>query len=271
MPLPIRNSRIKLSQGQIFWREIGRGPALIFLHGSWEDSSQWLPVIEQLHSEFHCFAPDLLGFGESECPNAHYSIELEVECLAEYVEALKLRQVYLVGHSLGGWIAASYALKYMDQVRGIVLLSPEGVVARGLERRWQGAKLLLQPAVFAMLRSLLPLNRFLKLQSIRRLLQRRQTLLESPISCKLLFRRRRSELKAEFLGERLKWLKLPVLVLQGERDESDGAILSHTYAQLAPQATLLTIPRAKKDILQSHSTAIAQQIREFTVTSAAKS
>ncbi len=122
-----------------------------------------------------------------------------------------------------------------------------------------------------MLRSLLPLSRFLKLKSIHRLLQRRQTLLQSPISCELLFRRRRSELKAEFLGERLKWLKLPVLVLQGERDESDGAILSHTYAQLTPQATLLTIPQAGKDVLQSHATAIAQQIREFAATTAAKS
>nr|WP_225938721.1 alpha/beta hydrolase [Kovacikia minuta] len=263
MPLPIRNARIKLSQGQIFWREIGRGPVLVFLHGSWEDSSQWLPVIEHLSSEFHCFAPDLLGFGESECPKVHYSIEYQVECLAEYLEALKLKQVYLVGHSLGGWIAASYALKYLDQVNGIVLLTPEGVLARGLERRWQGARLLLQPFVLWTLRSLRPLAKLLKIGKIDPLLQQRQQLLQFPTTCQLLFQRRWAEVKAELLQERLSWLKIPALVLQGGQDTNQAAILSHTYAQLLPQADLKQIPQTGKNLPQSHPETVAQLIRAF--------
>ena len=123
----LRNSRVKLSVGQIFWREIGQGPSLVFLHGSWEDGSQWLRTIELLNSHYQCFAPDLLGFGDSERPNVHYSIELEVECLAQYLDTLNLREVYLIAHSVGGWVAASYALKYPDRVQGLVLLAPEGV------------------------------------------------------------------------------------------------------------------------------------------------
>src|SRR6478672_1523022 len=100
MALPLRNSRIRLSQGQIFWREVGQGPVLVFLHGSWSDSSQWISVIERLSEDYACFAVDLLGFGESERPQVHYSIEFEVECLVEFLETLNLRQVYLIGHSL---------------------------------------------------------------------------------------------------------------------------------------------------------------------------
>ena len=102
----LRNSRVKLPLGHIFWREIGQGPSLVFLHGSWDDSSQWLPTIEHLSPYYQCFAPDLLGFGDSERPNVHYSIDLEVECLAQYLDTLKLREVYLIGHSVGGWVAA---------------------------------------------------------------------------------------------------------------------------------------------------------------------
>jgi haloalkane dehalogenase len=91
--IPLRNSRIKLSQGQIFWHEVGQGTAIVFLHGSTDDSSQWLSVIEHLSEDYHCFAPDLLGFGESERPNVHYSIDLEVECLADLLEALRQREV----------------------------------------------------------------------------------------------------------------------------------------------------------------------------------
>ena len=119
----LRNSRIKLSVGNIFWREVGLGPSLVFLHGSWDDGSQWLRTIEHLSPDFQCFAPDLLGFGDSERPNVHYSIDLEVECLAQYLDNLNLRQVYLIGHSVGGWVAASYAIKYPDRVQGLVLLA----------------------------------------------------------------------------------------------------------------------------------------------------
>ena len=121
-----RNSRVKLSVGQIFWREVGQGPSLVFLHGSWEDGTQWLRTIEHLSPYYQCFAPDLLGFGGSERRKIHYSIDLEVECLAQYLDTLKLRQVYLIGHSVGGWVAASYAIKYPDRVQGLVLLAPEG-------------------------------------------------------------------------------------------------------------------------------------------------
>ncbi|MGA7937757.1 MAG: alpha/beta hydrolase [Kovacikia sp.] len=263
IPLPIRNSRIKLSQGQIFWREVGRGPIVVFLHGSWEDGSQWFPVIEQLGSEFHCLAPDLLGFGESASPKAHYSIGFEVECLAEYLEALKLRQIYLVGCSLGGWVAASYALEYPELVHGIVLLEPEGVQVKGLERRWQGARLLLHPLVFWSLRSLSPLAKLLNISKVNQLLQRRRQLLHFPTTCKLLFRRRWAEVKAEFLQERLTCLQAPVLILQGEQNNSEASSLSQTYAQLLPHAEVKRISQTGKNLTQTQPDAVAQFIREF--------
>ena len=101
-----RNSRRKISQGLLFWREIGVGAPIIFLHGAWDDSSQWLSVMDLLGQNFHCFAPDLLGFGESEYPHVHYSVDLQVECLRELLQALNLERVTFVGHYLGGWVAA---------------------------------------------------------------------------------------------------------------------------------------------------------------------
>jgi hypothetical protein len=43
-----RNSRRKLSQGLLFWREIGNGIPVVFLHGAWNDSSEWVAVMESL-------------------------------------------------------------------------------------------------------------------------------------------------------------------------------------------------------------------------------
>lgn len=263
MPLPIRNARIRLTQGQVFWREVGQGAAIVFLHGSWEDSSQWLPLIECLSAKYHCLAPDLLGFGESEQPNVHYSIGLEVACLAEHLDALRLRQVYLVGHSLGGWVATSYALKYLEKVEGVVLLAPEGVQVKGLGRRWWRTKLLTLPVAGWGLRSLHALRNILPLRGIEQLLQRRQELLDFPVACKLLFQRRQAELRSEQLQEQLKWLKLPVLVLQGKHDPAEVRLLNQAYTQLAPHTALQQLPGSTPDLLATQPEVIAQAIRAF--------
>lgn len=266
MTLPIRNSRIRLSQGQLFWREVGQGTVLVFLHGSWNDSSQWLPLVKQLSQTYHCLVPDLLGFGESERPKLHYSIELQVECLAEYLEALKLRQIYLVGHSLGGWIASSYALRFPDQVKGLILLSPEGVQPEGKSDRWQWSRWLTgrPPLALGLLQLLLPFAKVFGWREwVERSLQLRQKLMRSPVACKLLFNRRAAEIRAELLpADQISWLKLPILILQGEQDNA-VAVHNHQVFAQAPQAELKVISSFDSDLLQTEAKAIANEIRKF--------
>lgn len=261
MVLPIRNSRIRLSHGQMFWREVGYGKALIFLHDSWSDSSEWVPVIEQLLGKYHCSAVDLLGFGESDYPKMHYSIELEVECLAEYLELLKFRQIHLVGHGLGGWIAASYALRYPEQVESLVLLGAEGLQTKS-DRRWQSERWLTRlPILLWLMRSLSPLVRLLgRGEQLDQLLALKKKLKRSPAACQLLFRRRRAEISAELLHDRLQWLKLPILILQGDQDEAAIVAQNEAYAQ-APHAKLHVLEG--KELIQTAPEKVAEEIRSF--------
>lgn len=266
MNLPLRNSRIKLPQGQVFWREVGRGPILVFLHGTWNDGTQWLPVIEHLSQDYHCFAIDLLGFGESECPKIHYSIQLEVECLFEYFNALHVSEVYLVGHSVGGWIAASYALKYLEQVQGLILVSPEGVQPEGQKQLWRWEHWLVgqPPIAYYLLRTLLPVARLLgRHKSIEQALLLRQQLNRSTTACKLLFQRRRAEIQAELLQERLEALKVPTLILQGGKDSSNAIAKSQTYANNIPHAQLKIIENGGHDLPETSASLVAQSIGEF--------
>lgn len=223
--IPIRNARLRLSQGQLFWREGGHGQTLVFLHGAWNDGNQWRSWLDNLSSRYHCIVPDLLGFGESERPKLHYSIELEVECLAELLETLRLRQVCLVGDSIGAWIAASYALRFPDQVQAIVLLNPEGVL---LQSGWRTGYFLHK---FPFL--LKPLRLFAKLLKREDWL-RQQPFEQSPVGFKLLFARRAREIQAEGWRDRLPWLKLPILLLQGEQDSASVKAVNQTIAREAP-------------------------------------
>ncbi|MEH1842167.1 MAG: alpha/beta hydrolase [Nostoc sp.] len=261
-----RNSRIKLSQGLIFWREVGEKTPIIFLHGAWNESSQWLSLMESLAQDFHCFALDLLGFGESENPNIHHSIDLQVECLAEFLQAIKLEKVYLIGHSLGGWIAASYALKYPEKVDGLVLLAPEGVEIAGQEEYYQKMRRLLNypPLIVKLLRSLTPFTKILVwYEKIAQDLQLHQELLRYPIACQLLFKRRQAEIEAELVQKRLYMVDVPVFILQGDQDTPDALAKSRVYAQLMPKVKLKTIAHAGNDLPESCAGVVAVEIRDF--------
>lgn len=266
MNLLLRNSRIKLPLGQVFWREVGQGPILIFLHGSWNDGSQWLPAIEQLSQNYHCFALDLLGFGESERPNVHYSIQLEVECLFQYLEALHIPEVYLVGHSLGGWIAASYALKHVENVRGLVLITPEGVQVqgKGVGRGWKRWLLGRPPIAYIIVKILYPLVRLIgRHKSIEQALKWRKQILSSPTACNLLFRRRRAEIQAELLQEKLEWLNVPTLIVQGAKDDPDAIAQSQAYANQLPKAHLQMIEQGDHNLPEALSGLLAGYIHDF--------
>ena len=262
----LRTSRLRLSQGQLFWREMGHGTHLVFLHGSWADGDQWLPLMEKLSDRYHCLAPDLLGFGESERPKLKYSVNLQVDCLAEYLEKLKLKQCYLVGHSLGGWIAASYALKHLDQVRGLILIGPEGVETR-LKGRWSLDRWLFgQIPLFPwLLRLVQPLAKLFRIhQKIQALFARRRQWRRSPVAAKLLFRRRATEITAELLDGRLQWLKVPTLLVQGEADEMTVRALSVTYAGQLPDVSYRQLPEFNSlNMVLTETNQLATVIQEF--------
>ena len=261
-----RNSRRKLSQGLLFWREVGNGVPVVFLHGAWCDSSEWVSTMEFMSRDFHCFAPDLLGFGESEYPDIHHVIDIHVDCLAEFLQALKLDKVYLVGHSLGAWIAASCALKYPEKFKGLILLSPEGVEIDGLQKRWQKMRSLIKASSlkFRLLKIFRPLAKLFGWDiNVEEDLQQRRILLEYPTASQLLYQRQFPEIEAELLQDKLDLIQVPVLVLQGGKDTPDALTRSKIYARITPQAQLKIIDRGEDNLPQSCPSDVAQEIKGF--------
>ncbi|MEO1521205.1 MAG: alpha/beta hydrolase [Cyanobacteria bacterium J06633_2] len=244
MPLPVRNNRVRLPQGPLFWREIGEGDVLVFLHGAWATGEQWLDVVHQLGQTYQCFAPDLLGFGESTRRIKHYSVQLEVEGLADYLKLLRIKRCVLIGYGLGAWVASAYALAYPDSVRGLIAASPEGVMLEKLNGRWRGWPLLSSPIPFVgwALRLWAGVTGlFGRGRSPRTSLRLRRMLRQSPAACQLLFRRRRAERQSEYLHDRISELQCPMLVLQSETDPADLIAMAQVYAQ-APRAELNVLP-----------------------------
>jgi len=261
MPLPIRNVRFQLSRGAIFWREVGSGLPLVFLHGTWSDSEQWIPLLHRLGDRYHCLAPDLLGCGESSRPQPRVSIDLEVESLAEWLDSLHCPAVVLVAEGLGGWVAASYALRFPDRVRGLVLMAPEGVSLK--RQRWALERSLVGRFPWRAWgsRAIAPLARLLGWSSVAQQLAWRRELRRSPIPCTLLFRRRARLIQAEQLDGRVEWLKVPMLLLQGDQASPTTTALNRAYG-VAPFSELRILP-GEDDLVTTQAEAIAAELKTW--------
>jgi pimeloyl-ACP methyl ester carboxylesterase len=264
-----RISRIKLEPGQIFWREAGdisHLPALVFLHGSWDDSRQWQDVMAILSQNFLCIAPDLLGFGDSIANHTPNSVAIEVDCLEEFLGSLKLRSVYLIGHSLGGWIATSFALKYPDLVEGVVAIAPEGFsLARWKKYNFLTKWLLKHPYLLKLW--LLGLSALNSLADESNLLRKPiaywQNLQQFQATCQIFLCRSQPSINSELVGSQLPWLKRSLLVLQPDRDDPHAIADSQAFAQAAPRSHYQWIkvdPLAAEDLTAKQ---VALEIHRF--------
>lgn len=105
----------------------GRGPTVLFVHGTPTWSFEWRRQIRALAPHFRCIAPDLVGMGLSDRPaDFGYTPEAHARALAEFVEGLDLRNVALVVHDFGGPIGLPLALDDHSRIDRVVIVNTFG-------------------------------------------------------------------------------------------------------------------------------------------------
>ena len=98
------------------------GEAVVFLHAyvdSWFSYSRMLPL---LSAEYHAFAPDQRGHGDSDKPEAGYTADDYAADVDAFMDAIRVEKAILVGDSSGGLIAQRVALDYPRRVSRLVLI-----------------------------------------------------------------------------------------------------------------------------------------------------
>jgi pimeloyl-ACP methyl ester carboxylesterase len=109
------------------FRIAGSGPALLMLHGLGCDSSTWTDVMPALAEHYTVIAPDLLGHGESDKPDADYSLGGYANGMRDLLTVLGIDKVTVVGHSFGGGVAMQFAYQFPDRTERVVLVSTGGL------------------------------------------------------------------------------------------------------------------------------------------------
>ncbi|MGH3613402.1 MAG: alpha/beta fold hydrolase [Pseudonocardia sp.] len=112
----------------------GQGPPVVLLHGfpeTWWTWRQVMPLLARTHT---VIAPDLRGIGCSSLAPEGYDAQTLAQDVHGLVGVLGLREVALVGHDTGGWVAYAYARQYREEVSHLVI-SGAALPGFGLEQR----------------------------------------------------------------------------------------------------------------------------------------
>jgi pimeloyl-ACP methyl ester carboxylesterase len=112
--------------------ETGEGEPTIVIHGvGFTNSGEvWLPAIRAgLGDKLHLYCMDNVGWGAGDRPNSEYSISYFADYIREVQDAFGYSRTNIIGHSLGGWIAAIFAYESPNRVRRLVLDNIAGMNA----------------------------------------------------------------------------------------------------------------------------------------------
>ena len=119
--LPVTDRRLDVAGTSTPVLEGGTGAPVILLHGIGGFAEEWARVVPKLVSSHRVVVPDLPGLGRSRLGNATLDASSVVEWLRLLIDQTCDEPPTLVGHSLGGGIAARCAIAHPDKIRRIVL------------------------------------------------------------------------------------------------------------------------------------------------------
>jgi len=124
MYLPPQHTRIA-GLSVVYRRSGETGQDILFVHGWASSSRMWNHTMRTMGTRQRTWALDLPGFGDSEKPgNGWYAIDNWVDTIAEFCTQHGLSNPVVVGHSMGGTLALSLALRYPKLISRLVVINP---------------------------------------------------------------------------------------------------------------------------------------------------
>lgn len=109
-------------QGVIHYETYGRGRPVLLLHGWLGSWRLWRRTIEELGREFRTYALDFWGFGELGDQGADFSVDNFVTLVNQFMDRLGIVKAPMIGHSMGGTVALSSAIRYPEKVVKVTVI-----------------------------------------------------------------------------------------------------------------------------------------------------
>jgi pimeloyl-ACP methyl ester carboxylesterase len=126
----MQDSSVEIRGYNIRMLQAGDGPTILYLHGF--SGLAWSPLLQQLSERHRAIATEHPGFGRSPIPEWMMGIGDLALFYLDLIDILDLKDVHLVGHAVGGWIAGELAVRNSGRLATLTLLAPAGIVVPGV-------------------------------------------------------------------------------------------------------------------------------------------
>jgi len=131
---------IRINDIDLYYEVHGSGSPLVLIAGLASDSQSWLPVIQGLSNKHQIIVFDNRGCGRTKPMDAEISIQKITNDLLGLINALGLKEVKILGHSMGGFVAMDMALRYPDLVSDLLIAASSPILSKrniSLFNDWQ--------------------------------------------------------------------------------------------------------------------------------------
>jgi pimeloyl-ACP methyl ester carboxylesterase len=213
----------------------GAGRPLLYLHGA-SGAPVVQPFMDELAKDFEVLVPEHPGFGGSDEPEWLDNIHDLAYFYLDFLERLDLRDVTVIGSSIGGWLALEIAIRNSTRIRALSVVGPAGIYVPGLKR---GDVFLWSPE--EKLRNL-----FVDQSIPERILAQPSTPEQTEISVKNEFTVARLAWEPRMFDPNLyKWLhriQVPTQIIWGDSDKILPAGYAAEFKKLIPQARVDIVP-----------------------------
>lgn len=226
-------------------------PAIILLHGSNADLHTWQPWAESLRKDFRVIRYDQRGHGlTGPAIDEDYTLEGFTGDVGAVADAMGLKQFVLAGNSMGGWIAAGYAMRHPERLAGLVLVDASGAP---IERKGSGPigfRIAQTPVLRDVAKYLVPRSVFER--SLLQSVSNRAVVTDAEVDRYWELARypgnrdatmqRFAVPRGTFSEQEVEALNVPTLVMWGEEDALIPLAAGEWYAEHLPNRTFISYP-----------------------------
>ncbi|MFZ5552657.1 MAG: alpha/beta fold hydrolase [Bacteroidota bacterium] len=221
----------------------GKGNGIVFLHGFFESKKIWEDFSDQLSKNFCVICIDLPGHGETDVFGEVHTMSLMADCINAILKKENVSNIFLVGHSMGGYAALSFAERYSEKIKGLCMFNSTAYADSEIKKadRDRAIKVLKKnPMVF--FNEAIP-NLFGKenLEKFRNEIEAaKQLAVATSIdgACACLRGMKVREDKTELLGK----IKFPVLYIAGDMDNVNPVDKTIEQSRLSEKIKLVVLP-----------------------------
>ncbi len=220
-------------------KQAGPDKPVLLIHGLGARGSDWAVLTPALAAHgYHVYALDLLGYGASDKPlGGDFSLSSEERIISGFVDTLHIQKPDVAGWSMGGWLAAKYALDEPEKVHRLLLYDSAGLYMP-LDFPLQMFAPSSKADLDALLYRIEPYKPFIRLPSfavpgLLRRFHHSARVVDSTLASMLDGK--------EILDFRLQHLKMPVLIVWGTEDKLTPMTMAEKMHELLPQSVLVRI------------------------------